>query len=101
MDAKEFRDVGHRAVDFLAEYLDHIEEKRVFPDTEPRTLNELLALAELPREGVAAALGKRASKKLPSEMAQFERAVRPIVSVVIPAGGLQAQKRRFQRAHTL
>ena len=43
MDAKEFRDVGHRVVDFLAEYLDHIEEKRVFPDTEPLTTNELFA----------------------------------------------------------
>jgi aromatic-L-amino-acid decarboxylase len=43
MDAKEFRDVGHRVVDFLAEYLDHIEEKRVFPDVEPRTLNALFA----------------------------------------------------------
>jgi aromatic-L-amino-acid decarboxylase len=43
MDAKEFRHVGHRVVDFLAEYLDHIEEKRVFPDVEPRTLNELFA----------------------------------------------------------
>ncbi len=43
MDAKEFREVGHRVVDFLAEYLDHIEEKRVFPEAEPRTTNELFA----------------------------------------------------------
>ena len=43
MDAKEFRDVGHRAIDLLAEYLDHIEEKRVFPEVEPRTLNQLFA----------------------------------------------------------
>src|SRR6202047_242419 len=43
MDATEFRDLGHRVVDFLAEYLDHIEEKRVFPDVEPRTLTELFA----------------------------------------------------------
>src|SRR5690348_15909045 len=41
MDAREFRDVGHRVVDLLAEYLDHIEEKRVFPDIEPRTANQL------------------------------------------------------------
>ena len=39
----EFRDLGHRVVDLLAEYLDHIEEKRVFPDVEPRTVNELFA----------------------------------------------------------
>jgi aromatic-L-amino-acid/L-tryptophan decarboxylase len=43
MDANEFRDVGHRVVDLLADYLDHIEEKRVFPDVEPRTVNELFA----------------------------------------------------------
>jgi aromatic-L-amino-acid decarboxylase len=43
MDAKEFRDVGHRVVDLLAEYLDHIEEKRVFPEVEPRTVNQLFS----------------------------------------------------------
>lgn len=41
MDAKEFRDVGHQVVDLLAEYLDHIEEKRVFPDVEPATVQAL------------------------------------------------------------
>ena len=50
MDPKEFRDVGHQVVDLLAEYFDHIEEKRVFPDVEPRTLNELFA-EPLPQEG--------------------------------------------------
>ena len=49
MDVKEFRDVGHRVVDFLAEYLDHIEERRVFPEVEPQTLNELFA-ETLPQE---------------------------------------------------
>jgi len=49
MDAKEFRDVAHRVVDLLAEYLDHIEEKRVFPEVEPRTLNQLFSEA-LPQE---------------------------------------------------
>ncbi len=43
MDAREFRDVGHRVVDLLSDYLDHIEEKRVFPDVEPRTVNQLFA----------------------------------------------------------
>lgn len=43
MDAREFRDVGHRVVDLLTEYLDHIEEKRVFPDVEPRAVNGLFA----------------------------------------------------------
>lgn len=50
MDPKEFREVGHQVVDLLAEYLDHIEEKRVFPDVEPRTLSELFA-EPLPQEG--------------------------------------------------
>ena len=31
MNPKEFREVGHRGVDMLAEYLEHIEEKPVFP----------------------------------------------------------------------
>jgi aromatic-L-amino-acid/L-tryptophan decarboxylase len=43
MDPNEFREVGHRVVDLLAEYLQHIEERRVFPDVEPRTLAELFA----------------------------------------------------------
>jgi aromatic-L-amino-acid/L-tryptophan decarboxylase len=41
MANNEFWDLGHRVVDLLADYLDHIEEKRVFPDVEPRTVNEL------------------------------------------------------------
>jgi aromatic-L-amino-acid/L-tryptophan decarboxylase len=41
MDRKEFRDLGHQVVDLLAEYLEHIEEQRVFPDAEPRTVNQL------------------------------------------------------------
>ena len=50
MDAKEFRDMGHQVVDLLAEYLDHIEEKRVFPDVEPRAVKELFSepLPQLP-----------------------------------------------------
>jgi aromatic-L-amino-acid/L-tryptophan decarboxylase len=63
MDAKEFRDTGHRVVDMLAEYLDHIEEKPVFPDVEPRTVNELFneTLPEnpTPPERVLAELGTK------------------------------------------
>jgi glutamate/tyrosine decarboxylase-like PLP-dependent enzyme len=43
MDAREFREVGHRVVDLLSDYLQHIEEKPVFADVEPRMLNELFA----------------------------------------------------------
>ena len=41
MNPEEFREVGHRVVDLLAEYLEHIEEKPVFPNVEPSTLMQL------------------------------------------------------------
>ncbi len=41
MDPKEFRELGHEVVDLLADYLDHIEEKRVFPDVDACTVNRL------------------------------------------------------------
>src|SRR5690348_8332372 len=43
MDGKEFRNVSHQVVDLLADYLDGIESKRVFPDVEPHTVNRLFA----------------------------------------------------------
>ncbi|MGC2060895.1 MAG: pyridoxal-dependent decarboxylase [Candidatus Sulfotelmatobacter sp.] len=43
MDHKEFRELGHEVVDLLADYLDHIEEKRVFPDVDASTVNRLFA----------------------------------------------------------
>ena len=43
MEANEFRDLGHEVVNLLSEYLEHIEEKRVFPDVEPRTLHSLFS----------------------------------------------------------
>lgn len=43
MDPREFRQAGHQVVDLLAEYLERIEERPVFPDVEPRTLNQLFA----------------------------------------------------------
>jgi hypothetical protein len=41
MNPGEFREVGHRVVDLLAKYLEHIEEKPVFPHVEPSTLQQL------------------------------------------------------------
>jgi len=66
MDGKEFRDVGHRVVDMLAECLDHIEERRVFPDVEPRTVNALFA-EPLPQDPKTpdAVLGELEEKLLP------------------------------------
>jgi aromatic-L-amino-acid/L-tryptophan decarboxylase len=43
MNPEEFREVGHQVVDLLAEYLEHIEEKPVFPHVEPATLTQLFA----------------------------------------------------------
>src|SRR5215475_14359729 len=41
MDSNEFRNLGHQVVDWLAEYFEHIEERRVFPDAQPGTVNGL------------------------------------------------------------
>ncbi len=43
MDTGEFREVGHQVVDLLAEYLENIEEKPVFPGMEPPALARLFA----------------------------------------------------------
>jgi len=41
MNSHEFREVGHRVVDLLSDYFEHIEEKPVFPDVEPTFLTKL------------------------------------------------------------
>lgn len=50
MDPQEFREVGHRVVDLLADYLSGIETRALFPDVEPRTLWDLFA-EPLPMDG--------------------------------------------------
>ena len=37
MDPREFREVGHRVVDLLSDYFEHIEEKRIFPTWSQRS----------------------------------------------------------------
>jgi glutamate/tyrosine decarboxylase-like PLP-dependent enzyme len=66
MDAGEFREVGHRVVDLLAEYLENIENKPVFPDVEPATLTKLFA-EPLPQDPSSAEsiLGELEQKLLP------------------------------------
>ena len=38
MDMREFRDTGHRLIDLLADHLESVEERPLFPDVEPRAL---------------------------------------------------------------
>ena len=66
MDPKEFRHLGHKVVDLLAEYLEHIEEKRVFPDVEPATVNAQFT-EQLPQEPLSpeSVLGELEQKLLP------------------------------------
>ena len=63
MNPGEFRELGHRVVDLLAEYLEHIEEKPVFPNVEPSTLTqffaELLPQESTPPEKVLAELKEK------------------------------------------
>jgi len=41
MSMREFREAGHRIVDHLADYLEHVEEGRLFPAVEPSFLHGL------------------------------------------------------------
>jgi aromatic-L-amino-acid/L-tryptophan decarboxylase len=54
MNPKEFRDLGHRVVDLLSDYLEDIEQRPVFPDVEPRALHQLFdeSLPQQPMEGI-------------------------------------------------
>ena len=67
MNAHEFREVGHRVVDLLAEYLEGIEEKPVFSSLEPAALTQLFA-EPLPRDSSSAesVLAELEQKLLPN-----------------------------------
>lgn len=43
MDAAEFRKRGKEMVDYVADYLEKIEKRQVFPDVEPGYLRPLIA----------------------------------------------------------
>ena len=42
MDAAEFRVRGKEMVDYIADYLETIHERRVFPEVDPGYLEELI-----------------------------------------------------------
>lgn len=66
MDANEFRGLGHQVVDLLAEYLEHIEERRVFPAAGPGAIQQLFT-EPLPPEPAPpqAVIGEVESKIIP------------------------------------
>lgn len=41
MDGKEFRRIGHRVIDQLADYFDSVGERAVFPNVEPASLERI------------------------------------------------------------
>jgi aromatic-L-amino-acid decarboxylase len=43
MDYTSFRDAGHEWVDYIADYLQSVQDKPLFADTEPEFLNKLFA----------------------------------------------------------
>ncbi len=66
MDVKEFRTAGHQVVDLLAEYLENIESKPVFPDADPKLIVRLFT-ESLPQnpESFDDVLGELQQKLLP------------------------------------
>ena len=49
MDAEEFRKRGKEMVDYVADYLENIRERRVYPTVEPGYLSKLIP-QEAPQE---------------------------------------------------
>lgn len=50
MDTKEFRQRGREMVDYIAEYMETVGERRVTPDVEPGYLRDLIP-KKAPQEG--------------------------------------------------
>lgn len=66
MDVNDFRTMGHQVVDLLAEYLENIEQRPVFPNADPKMIARLFEepLPEQP-EAFEDVLGELQQKLLP------------------------------------
>lgn len=53
MNMKEFRETGHSMIDWIADYLERIEDQRLFPEVEPRFLYQLFD-ENIPENGSSA-----------------------------------------------
>ena len=63
MENQEFRTIGHSMIDWIADYLENIEDKKLFPDVEPAFLHDLfdepIPQTGLPAESVIAELQQK------------------------------------------
>src|SRR5207253_590190 len=51
IDREEFRNIGHRLIDTIAEFLDRIDERPVTTGETPKQLQQLLGNSTLPDQG--------------------------------------------------
>ena len=54
MDKAEFKKIGYRLIDTIADFIDTIEEKKVTGGESPKQLQEILGTASLPENGIPA-----------------------------------------------
>ncbi|MEX2571710.1 MAG: aminotransferase class I/II-fold pyridoxal phosphate-dependent enzyme [Gemmatimonadota bacterium] len=71
MDLHEFRETGHHLIDLLADHLESVEDRPVFPKVEPRQLYELFA-ESIPQD----------TADLPAVLAELEKKLLPYIAQV-------------------
>lgn len=75
MDANDFRKRGKQMVDYIADYLETIDERRVLPEVQPGYLRDMLP-GKAPRKG----------EEWPAIMKDVERAIMPGVGSIYSIG---------------